>query len=130
MSYQLVQNAIVPLVARTCVINLAVNFAKDVFANPKGYENQAIRIYCSVKTMSSWNFAEIGRHCRERLGGGSFLNYTGIPGAIEGSHSGMTAEGDNAVLMQKVVKDILADLQKEQHPMPKMTKCPKRGIPA
>jgi len=41
----------------------------------------------------------------------------------------MTAEGDNAVLMQKVVKDILADLQKEQHPMPKMTKCPKRGIP-
>lgn len=42
----------------------------------------------------------------------------------------MTAEGDNAVLMQKVVKDILSDMQKEAHPMPKMTKCPKRGIPS
>jgi len=32
-----------------------------------------------------------------------------IPNAVEGSHSGMTAEGDNRVLMQKVVKDILTD---------------------
>lgn len=64
MTYQLVQNAFIPLVARTCVINMGVNFAKNVFANPKGYENQAIRIYCSVKTMTSWNFAEIGNHCR------------------------------------------------------------------
>mmetsp|Transcript_31728 Transcript_31728/g.22960 ORF Transcript_31728/g.22960 Transcript_31728/m.22960 type:complete len:81 (+) Transcript_31728:1170-1412(+) len=80
--------------------------------------------------MASWNFGVVGAICRERLGGGSFLNYTRIPGAIEGSHSGMTAEGDNAVLMQKVVKDILADIQKDIHPMPKMTKCPKKGIPA
>lgn len=130
MSYQLLQNAFNPLIARTCVINMGYNFAKDVFQNPKGYESQAIRIYCSVKTMSSWNFGVVGNICRERLGGGSFLNYTRIPGAIEGSHSGMTAEGDNAVLMQKVVKDILADIQKDIHPMPKMTKCPKKGIPA
>jgi len=63
--------------------------------------------------MTSWNSADIGRNCRERLGGGSYLNYSQIPQAIEGAHSGMTAEGDNAVLMQKVVKDILSDLQKE-----------------
>jgi len=42
----------------------------------------------------------------------------------------MTAEGDNRVLMQKVVKDILADFQKKRHPMPKMTMCPRREIPA
>jgi hypothetical protein len=30
-----------------------------------------------------------------------------------GSHSGMTAEGDNSVLMQKVVKDIMSDMMKE-----------------
>jgi len=42
----------------------------------------------------------------------------------------MTAEGDNRVLMQKVVKDILSDMQKGIHKMPKMTQCPKRQIPA
>lgn len=41
----------------------------------------------------------------------------------------MTAEGDNRVLMQKVVKDILSDTQKKQHPMPTMSMCPKREIP-
>ena len=32
-----------------------------------------------------------------------------------GSHSAMTAEGDNSVLMQKVVKDILTDSRKKRH---------------
>ena len=41
----------------------------------------------------------------------------------------MTAEGDNRVLMQKVVKDILADAQKGIHDFPEMTQCPKREIP-
>ena len=34
------------------------------------------------------------------------------------SHSGMTAEGDNRVLMQKVVKDIFAHAQKNRHDNP------------
>jgi len=38
----------------------------------------------------------------------------------------MTAEGDNRVLMQKAVKDIMADMQKGMHAMPEMTMCPKR----
>jgi|LauGreDrversion4_2_1035121.scaffolds.fasta_scaffold177279_2 acyl-CoA oxidase len=42
----------------------------------------------------------------------------------------MTAEGDNRVLMQKIVKDILADMQKGVYRAPKMTKCPKRELPA
>lgn len=42
----------------------------------------------------------------------------------------MTAEGDNRVLMQKVVKDILSDVRKGQHPAPALTMCPKREIPA
>ncbi len=41
----------------------------------------------------------------------------------------MTAEGDNRVLMQKVVKDILSDMQKDMHDLPQMTMCPKREIP-
>ena len=44
-----------------------------------------------------------------------------IPEGIAGAHSGMTAEGDNRVLMQKVVKDIMSDMQKKQHVMPKLS---------
>jgi len=32
--------------------------------------------------------------------------------------------------MQKVVKDILADVQKKRHIAPSMTMCPKREIPS
>lgn len=49
---------------------------------------------------------------------------------ILGSHSGMTAEGDNRVLMQKVVKDIMSDMQSGKHELPEMTQCPRREIPA
>jgi hypothetical protein len=42
----------------------------------------------------------------------------------------MTAEGDNNVLMQKAVKDIMSDMQKGKHEMPELTMCPKRQIPA
>jgi len=43
--------------------------------------------------------SDVGFVCRERCGGGSYLSGSLIPDAIEGSHSGMTAEGDNRVLM-------------------------------
>jgi len=84
---------------------------------------------CAAKTFVSWHLEETARVCRERCGGGSFLSSSVIPEGLFGGHSGMTAEGDNRVLMQKIVKDILSDLQKEKHVMPKMTQCPKNQIP-
>lgn len=52
-----------------------------------------------------------------------------IPNGMLGAHSGMTAEGDNRVLMQKVVKDIMADCQKDLHKTGEMTMCPENQIP-
>ena len=52
-----------------------------------------------------------------------------IPESIPSAHSSMTAEGDNRVLMQKVVKDIFTDVRKKIHVMPKLTMCPARQIP-
>ena len=45
-----------------------------------------------------------------------------IPDGIFGSHSGMTAEGDNKVLMQKVVKDLMVHFRKGKHVPPQFTK--------
>jgi len=130
MSYQLQQNAIFPYLARTLVYNLGYNEAKNIFADPRGRENEQVRIFCAAKCLVSWNLEATARTCRERCGGGSFLSSSAIPEGLQGGHSGMTAEGDNRVLMQKIVKDVLADMQKEQHRLPKMTQCPKRQIPA
>jgi hypothetical protein len=40
MSYQLQQNALLPLLARILAINLGYNKAKDIFENPKGREHE------------------------------------------------------------------------------------------
>jgi len=107
MSYQLQQNAIMPLIAKTLVINCGINSAKKLFANPEGREQDIIKTLCAVKAISSWHSADVGTVCRERCGGAAYLTYNCIGATIAGGHSGMTAEGDNSVLMQKVVKDIL-----------------------
>ena len=130
MAYQLQQNALLPMLARTIVLNLGYNKAKDLFVDSKGKENTCIRSFCSAKTLITWHLEEMATVCRERTGGGSFLLNSAIPEALLSSHSGMTAEGDNRVLMQKVVKDIMADMQKGIHDTPEMTQCPKREIPA
>jgi acyl-CoA oxidase len=49
--------------------------------------------------MISWHCEKASRICRERCGGGSYLAINLIGSALLGSHSGMTAEGDNSVLM-------------------------------
>lgn len=124
------QNAILPFLARTLCINFGFNAAKDLFADPTGRENTQIRTFCAIKCLASWNLEKTTTICRERCGGGSYLSGSIIPEGIMGSHSGMTAEGDNRVLMQKVVKDIMTDMVKEIHDVPTMTQCPKRQIPA
>jgi acyl-CoA oxidase len=118
MAYQLQQNALIPLLARSVVINLGYNSAKDLFANPKGRENEIIRVCCAIKSLSTWNFERVSTVCRERCGGGGYTAHARIGEGIVGAHSAMTAEGDNRVLMQKIVKDILADIQKDIHKTP------------
>lgn len=109
MAYQLQQNALLPLLARTMIINFGFNAAKDLFANPKGRENEIIRVCCAIKGLCSWNLERVSTVCRERCGGGGYTAHARIGEGIVGAHSAMTAEGDNRVLMQKIVKDILAD---------------------
>jgi acyl-CoA oxidase len=107
-----------PLIAKTMVINCGINSAKKFFANPKGREFEIIKTLCAVKAIASWHSADVGTVCRERCGGAAYLSYNAIWSCISGGHSGMTAEGDNSVLMQKVVKDILQHYRDKTHKMP------------
>lgn len=49
--------------------------------------------------MLTWHTEEVVRVSRERCGGASFLSINQICEGLTGAHSGMTAEGDNKVLM-------------------------------
>ena len=122
MSYQLQQNALLPLLARTIVLSFGHIAAKKLFADPKGREHTVIKTCCAVKALISWNTEKSCRIARERCGGATFLEINLAGPGMFGAHSGSTAEGDNKVLMQKVVKDILTHARKDMHDAPDIPK--------
>ena len=63
---------------------------------------------CAIKPMVSWHLNETVNVCRERCGGQGYLSVNRFGEFFGAAHAGMTAEGDNSVLMQKVAKEHLA----------------------
>ena len=85
--------------ARTIVLNCGHNAAKQLFAHQEGRKHAVIKTLCVVKAMICWHAERLSRTARERCGGASYLYINQICEGVTGSHSGMTAEGDNKVLM-------------------------------
>lgn len=53
--------------------------------------------------MITWHCERVASICRERCGGQGYLSCNMLGDAIGGAHAGITAEGDNRVLWQKVI---------------------------
>lgn len=70
-----------------------------------------VTMCCVTKAISGWHVAETAAICRERCGGQGYLSCNKFGSGIAGSHSSMTAEGDNSVLMQKVATERLMVLK-------------------
>ena len=60
-----------------------------------------------IKALTGWHVGEAASVCRERCGGQGYLSCNRFGAAIGYAHAAMTAEGDNAVLMQKVTTERL-----------------------
>lgn len=53
--YQLQRNALIPLISKALALNMLHNYAKSVFANQKGHEDDLLIICCVDKTMMGWH---------------------------------------------------------------------------
>jgi len=128
--FQLFQSAVYPLIAKTICLQIGLNnikelYAKDIFTT----DTEIIRYVCFIKPLISWNLRELSSVMVERMGGQGYLAINRVCDGIGLGHSGITAEGDNSVLMQKVTKELMTDIQTQKAKLPELTQCPRREIP-
>ncbi len=131
MDFQLFQNAMYPLLAKSVCLNIAFNQIKTIYSQNAVNEPtiDVIRLCCVIKPMITWNLKDVATRSVERCGGQGYLSCNRLAESIGFSHSGITAEGDNSILMQKVTKELMGSIEKKNYKFPEMTQCPIREIP-
>jgi acyl-CoA oxidase len=107
-----------PLLCRTLSLNVFYNWTRDIFKNPKGYEHELLSICCIVKTMMGWNCERAAAVTRERCGGLGYLANARFADYLALAHAALTAEGDNRVLMTKIMKDMITNVTKNGIKLP------------
>lgn len=97
-----------PLIAQTYALNFAFNYVQDRFANQtKADYAEVVRLCCIIKPLVTWHGENTATVCRERCGGQGYVAANRFGEGLAGMHAGITAEGDNRVIQQKVSKELL-----------------------
>ena len=114
--------------AKTVCLGLLHVMCKDIYQNPVGHKDDLLSLCCIDKTLNGWNLERVASICRERCGGQGYLAHNKFGDYISIAHAGLTAEGDNRVLMVKICKDMITNITKKGHSLPQLKNCPFRTI--
>jgi len=117
-----------PLMAKMFALNMQYNYTRDVFAKPELVGGELLSICCITKTMMGWHLEKTASICRERCGGQGYLAANKFMDHIALAHAGITAEGDNRILMTKIVKDMITMHVKQKKPLPAQKYNPKTQL--
>ena len=108
------------MLARSIGLNINHNKIKRIFAKPEGLEHEILMMCCIDKCLVVWNLNKVATVCRERSGGQGYLGCNRFGEYINLAHASMTAEGDNRVLMIKIVKDLMTNIASKKSNLPKL----------
>ncbi|EGR32939.1 hypothetical protein IMG5_065950 [Ichthyophthirius multifiliis] len=123
INFNLFQNQVYPFLARTVTLNVAFNKVKILYSDSLLNKQEAspflVCLCCAVKPLITWNARDVGTCLVERVGGQGYLSVNRLGDLLPFAHSGITAEGDNSVLMQKVSKELLGLVSQKKFPFSK-----------
>ena len=118
------QQALLPLVATTYAYHFALKHMKRLYTQSQrnlqdeALHHEIVLLSAALKPLITWHCETVATICRERCGGQGYLAANCFGEAIAGAHAGITAEGDNQVLWQKVTKEMLDSLRKGTRNLP------------